>query len=104
MLILPSKAMDMELAPYRKLSNLSGKLNSVGSDTLGNEMRLWAEAFRDYYPNVAIDIESKGSNTAPPALLDGSAQLAPMSRQMTDDEIEEFRKNMDINQRLYWSQ
>ena len=92
MLILPSKAMDMELAPYHKLSNLSGKLKSVGSDTLGNEMRLWAEAFRDYYPNVAIDIESKGSNTAPPALLDGSAQLAPMSRQMTDDEIEQFRK------------
>jgi len=58
-LILPSKAMDMELAPYHKLSNLSGKLRSVGSDTLGNEMRLWAEAFRDYYPNVAIDIESK---------------------------------------------
>jgi phosphate transport system substrate-binding protein len=90
--IAPSKAMDMELAPYRKLSNLSGRLKSVGSDTLGNEMRLWAEAFRDYYPNVTIDIESKGSNTAPPALLEGSAQLAPMSRQMTDDEIELFKR------------
>lgn len=91
MLPWPARAMDMELAPYHKLSNLSGKLRSVGSDTLGNEMRLWAEAFRDLYPNVTIDIESKGSNTAPPALLDGSAQLAPMSRQMTDDEIEQFR-------------
>lgn len=88
----PSKAMEMELAPYHKLSNLSGKLRSVGSDTLGNEMRLWAEAFNDYYPNVTIDIESKGSNTAPPALLEGSAQLAPMSRQMTDEEIELFKR------------
>ena len=88
----PSLAMDMELAPYRKLTNLSGTLKSVGSDTLGNEMRLWAESFRDYYPNVRIEIESKGSNTAPPALLDGSAQLAPMSRQMTDEELDQFKK------------
>ena len=84
-------ALDLELSPYRKLSNLSGQLKSVGSDTLAHEMKLWADGFKDLYPNVAIDIESKGSNTAPPALLEGRAQLAPMSRQMTPDEIGLFQ-------------
>jgi phosphate transport system substrate-binding protein len=44
-------------------------------------MKLWADGFKDLYPNVAIDIESKGSNTAPPALLEGRsptcANVAP---------------------------
>jgi phosphate transport system substrate-binding protein len=56
-----------------------------------HEMELWAEGFRSIYPNVAIEIEGKGSNTAPPALLSGAAQLGPMSRQMTPDEIGAFQ-------------
>ncbi len=45
-----------------------------------HEMELWAEGFQSIYPNVKIDIAGKGSNTAPPALLSGEAQLGPMSR------------------------
>lgn len=83
-------AFDMELSPYKKVSGLSGKLKSVGSDTMLHEMELWAEGFQSIYPDVKIDIEGKGSNTAPPALLDGSSQLGPMSRQMSPDEISAF--------------
>lgn len=83
-------ALDMELSPYKAVGELSGKLESVGSDTMLHEMELWAEGFRSIYPNVAIEIEGKGSNTAPPALLSGAAQLGPMSRQMTPDEIGAF--------------
>lgn len=83
-------ALDMELSPYKAIGGLSGTLKSVGSDTMLHEMELWAEGFRSIYPNVAIEIEGKGSNTAPPALLSGAAQLGPMSRQMTPDEIGAF--------------
>ena len=51
--------------PYEKVSGISGTLNSVGSDTLNNLMTYWAEAFAKIYPNVKIQVEGKGSATAP---------------------------------------
>ncbi|WP_041926778.1 PstS family phosphate ABC transporter substrate-binding protein [Methylocystis sp. SC2] len=84
-------ALDLELSPYKRIGALSGNLKSVGSDTMLHEMELWAEGFQSIYPNVKIDIEGKGSNTAPPALLSGESQLGPMSRQMNPDEIGAFQ-------------
>jgi phosphate transport system substrate-binding protein len=69
---------------------VSGNLNSIGSDTLNNLMTLWAEGFQAVYPNVRIQIEGKGSSTAPPALIEGTAQLGPMSRPMKGAEIDQF--------------
>jgi phosphate transport system substrate-binding protein len=85
-------ALDPSLPQYRTASGISGQLKSVGSDTLKNEMARWAKGFKDIYPDVNIEIESKGSATAPPALLQGTAQLAPMSRPMTIEEIDAFKK------------
>jgi phosphate transport system substrate-binding protein len=53
-------------------------------------MTYWAEGFRAVYPNVNIQIEGKGSSTAPPALIEGTAQLGPMSRKMKNEEIDKF--------------
>ncbi|MCB1123093.1 MAG: phosphate ABC transporter substrate-binding protein PstS family protein [Verrucomicrobiae bacterium] len=89
--LLPSHAnVDPGLPDYSPVSGVSGNLNSVGSDTLNNLMTLWAEAFRAFYPNVNIQIEGKGSSTAPPALIEGTAQLGPMSREMKSGEIDAF--------------
>jgi phosphate transport system substrate-binding protein len=84
--------LDSGLQPYGKASGISGNLSSVGSDTLNNLMTLWAEGFQRQYPNVRIQIEGKGSSTAPPALISGTAQLGPMSRPMKASEIEEFER------------
>jgi len=81
---------DSNWAGYAKVSGVSGNLNSIGSDTLNNLMTLWAEGFRKQYPNVKIQIEGKGSSTAPPALIEGTAQLGPMSRKMKGKEIDAF--------------
>jgi phosphate transport system substrate-binding protein len=83
---------DEALKPYTKVSGVSGNVNSIGSDTLNNLMTLWAEGFRALYPNVNIQIEGKGSSTAPPALIEGTAQLGPMSRPMKATEIDAFEK------------
>ncbi len=83
---------DPEIAPYKQVSGVTGNLNSIGSDTLNNLMTLWAEGFKALYPNVNIQIEGKGSSTAPPALIEGTAQLGPMSREMKSSEIDEFEK------------
>ncbi len=77
---------------YEKTSGVAGNLGSVGSDTMNNLMTLWAEGFGGVYPNVKIQIEGKGSSTAPPALIAGTAQFGPMSRTMKASELDEFEK------------
>jgi phosphate transport system substrate-binding protein len=84
--------LDPGLESYKAVSGVSGNLSSVGSDTLNNLMTLWAETFSKFYPNVKIQIEGKGSTTAPPALISGTAQLGPMSRPMRGSEIDQFEK------------
>ena len=84
--VLPAIAeeshIDAALPTYKSVSGVSGNLNSIGSDSLNNLMTLWAEGFKKTYPNVNVQIEGKGSSTAPPALIEGTAQLGPMSRPM----------------------
>ena len=81
---------DPSIASYQKVSGVSGNINSVGSDTMNNMMTLWAESFVKLYPNVKVQVESKGSSTAPPALIAGTAQFGPMSRGMRATEIDQF--------------
>jgi len=81
---------DPKLPVYQKVSGITGSLSSVGSDTMNNMATLWAEGFRKYYPSVKVQVEGKGSSTAPPALIEGTAQLGPMSRKMKKEEIDKF--------------
>ncbi len=83
---------DAKIKKYTPTAGVAGNLGSIGSDTLNNLMTYWAEGFKKKYPNVNIQIEGKGSSTAPPALIAGTAQLGPMSREMKSSEIEQFEK------------
>ena len=83
---------DSELPQYQSSTGVSGTLSSVGSDTLANLMTLWAEAFKNLYPNVNVQIQAAGSSTAPPALTEGASNFGPMSREMKPQEIEAFEK------------
>ena len=87
-----SFAVDQSLPTYTTVNGISGQLRSVGSDTLHSQMELWAKGFSEKYPNVKIAVEGKGSATAPPALLDGTAQFGPMSRAMTSVETDALEK------------
>src|SRR5688500_14196260 len=83
---------DPALPAYQRTSGVSGSLSSVGSDTMNNMMTLWAETLRKFYPNIKVQVEGKGSSTAPPALIAGTAQFGPMSRPMKSTEIDDFEK------------
>ncbi|MEP0860473.1 MAG: phosphate ABC transporter substrate-binding protein [Ignavibacterium sp.] len=83
---------DSNIPHYTKVAGISGNLSSIGSDTMNNLLTLWLEGFKRYYPNVNIQVEGKGSSTAPPALISGTAQLGPMSRDMKQEEIDAFEK------------
>jgi len=83
--------LDPALKAYAVAPGVSGNASSVGSDTLNNLMTYWAESFKKFYPNVNIQIEGKGSGTAPPALTAGTAQFGPMSRPMKSTEEDAFQ-------------
>ena len=85
-------SLDPGLPSYQPTSGISGNLSSVGSDTMNNLMTLWGETFSRQYPNVRLQVEGKGSSTAPPALIEGTAQFGPMSRQMKPSEVDAFEK------------
>jgi phosphate transport system substrate-binding protein len=87
-----SVAVDEALPRYSPTHGVSGSIKSVGSDTMNNLMALWAEGFRKHYPSVQVEIEGKGSSTAPPALIAGNSTFGPMSRDMKAQEIDEFKK------------
>ena len=97
LLAAPAAAQAVKVDPriprYAKTSQgVSGSVKSVGSDTMNNLMTLWAEGFLEAYPNVKIEIEGKGSSTAPPALIAGMSTFGPMSREMKSKEIDDFEK------------
>ena len=95
-LALPAMAenvtVEKSIPAYTPAKSVSGNLTAIGSDTLNNLMTLWSETFKKQYPKVKIQIEGKGSGTAPPALIAGTAQLGPMSRLMKPEEIDGFEK------------
>lgn len=83
---------DPKLPIYQPTTGVAGNIDSIGSDTLNNLMTFWAESFKKHYPNVKIQVEGKGSSTAPPALIAGTANIGPMSRKMKSTEEDEFEK------------
>ena len=91
-LLVAQVKVDPKLPDYKPSPGVSGSIKSVGSDTMNNLMTLWSEGFMKYYPSVRVEIEGKGSSTAPPALISGTATFGPMSRAMKPNEIDAFEK------------
>jgi len=81
---------DPKLPAYSKVPDLRGALSAAGSDTMLELSSLMAEEFRRLYPQVGIQVEGKGSSTAPPALIEGTVQLGNMSRTMKNEEVDAF--------------
>lgn len=85
-------AVDPNLPDYRKAIAVSGKIDAIGSSTISNLLARWSEGFKAVHPNFDVSITGGGSSTAPPALLQGTCTLAPMSRPMKPSEIDDFEK------------
>jgi phosphate transport system substrate-binding protein len=84
--------LDPALTDYTPREGVSGSVKSIGSDTMNNLMTSWMETFKRFYPAVTVEVEGKGSSTAPAALIAGTAHFGPMSRPMKASEIDEFEK------------
>ena len=78
-----------EFSPASEVPH-QGTIRCVGSDSMDPVLQLWASDFRQHCPKVTFEILSKGSATAPKALLAGTSEVGHMSREMTAQEVAQF--------------
>ena len=54
--------------------------NTAGVPAVAKIISIGPKGFEGLYPDVKIEIDGKGSRTAPPALVEGASQFGPMPR------------------------
>ena len=85
--------LDPRLPVYKASSRkLSGEIRSIGADTMETLMKYWIEDFTRIYPGMHFTMEAKSSLTGVPALIAGTADIAPMAREPLLSEQQEFEK------------
>lgn len=83
---------DATLPAYKKAAGVSGTIRSIGSDTMNNLIAEWCQGFIGFYPDVKKEVNGPGSGKAIVALVEGTADFGPMSREAKTSEIEAFEK------------
>lgn len=73
------------------IDTVAGTLTSVGSDTASALITRWTTGFQAEHRGARIQVQGSGSASAPIALIEGAADLGPMSRPMNDAEEGAFR-------------
>lgn len=63
-------------------------IENKGSDTMVNLALAWAEAYMDLHPDVRISVTGGGSGTGIAALINGTVDIANVSRDMKPVEVE----------------
>jgi len=82
---------DPSLPHFVPSSPIAARVSSFGADTMDSLMKLWISGFHRQQPQVVVDMQSKASISVPAALTAGTAQLAPLSRELNPSEVEAFR-------------
>ena len=79
------------LPAYESVANLKGVITSIGASTTTNLVARASTQFRRIYPDVRLQVSAGLTSIGPPALLEGRADLVPMSRPLTREEIRAFQ-------------
>ena len=79
----------LELATmrYRPITLVEGPIRLAGSATLAQAAAFWADGFKHVHPKAAISIDRTSTDAGWQALVDGTVDVALLSRVITDDEI-----------------
>ena len=68
-------------------------IQNKGSDTIVNLALAWAERYQGEHTDIRISVTGGGSGTGIAALINGTVDIANASRQITDQEKAEAKKN-----------
>jgi phosphate transport system substrate-binding protein len=76
------------LSGCARRSNEANSLQIKGSDTMVNLGQAWAEAFMKQNPGTSIAVTGGGSGTGISAMVNNTCDIAEVSREMKESEIE----------------
>jgi phosphate transport system substrate-binding protein len=79
--------------PQTVVSQPSASIVNKGSDTMVNLALAWAESYEQIYPNISISVTGGGSGTGLAALINGTVDIANVSRQISADETNAAEAN-----------
>jgi phosphate transport system substrate-binding protein len=79
------------LPPYATVPGLTGNITSIGASGTTNLIARAAAEFKQIYPGVTLNVTAGLTSIGPPALLEGRADVVPMSRPLVPEEVEAFR-------------
>jgi phosphate transport system substrate-binding protein len=77
---------DPALPNYAPAIKVQGTLKMTGSESIEPLALELMDEFKKFHPDAKLEYIAKGSGSGPKALMDGTALLAPMSREMTPEE------------------
>ena len=83
---------DLLTMPYQPKDTPAGAVRLAGSSTLQQAAAHWAHGFHRLHPDVECSIESGSSEAGWKSLVEGKADVALMSRPVTDAEKAEWEK------------
>ena len=78
---------------YVPVPSLKGSITIQGSDTMASTLTGLAEAFNRLYPDVKFNIRGGGSGQALEDLVAGTCDFASVSRDLTDAEVAQIKKD-----------
>jgi phosphate transport system substrate-binding protein len=80
-----------QLPPYPTVAGLTGKVTSIGASGTTNLIARAAAEFKQIYPGVTLQVTAGLTSIGPPALVEGRADVVPMSRPLLPEEVKTFR-------------
>ncbi|WP_020575587.1 PstS family phosphate ABC transporter substrate-binding protein [Actinopolymorpha alba] len=85
------------LPEYQPEQVVSGTIRQRGVNYIADSglVDRWEEGFRRHHPDVRFDDDLKSSVLALPALYTGMADLAPMGRRLTWDELTAYQRELN---------
>ncbi|MDT3779393.1 PstS family phosphate ABC transporter substrate-binding protein [Nitrospira sp. MA-1] len=85
---------DQQIPHYASQSDVSGKINIVGSNTMDPILKKWKDQLGKVQPHLVITLDTEGSKVGFESLMSGKTHMAAMSRPLKNEEIELFTKRL----------
>lgn len=83
---------DPAIPSYVRSGSMTGTVESIGADSLGDVWDEWTQGFKAQHPEVQFKVVQTLSKTAFDALMAGTVPLIHMAREMTLPEYQAFEK------------
>lgn len=79
--------------PYRPTSDLSGTVHVYGSTAMDNLAHAWDDEFKQFHPEVQVEIAAAGSGDAFEQLKKNPQAMVMLSRPVKPEELEELKSD-----------